>query len=64
VDLSPSDFRERSRLWVLLDHFSMIEDEREPHRVAYPLAEILLLAVCVAGWDTSYLAAVLKANIC
>jgi predicted transposase YbfD/YdcC len=46
MDLSPSGFGERSRLRVLLDHFSVIEDEREPHRVAYPLAEILLLAVC------------------
>ena len=46
MDLSPCDFGERSRLQVLLDHFSIIEDEREPHRVAYPLAELLLLAVC------------------
>ena len=46
MDLSPPDFRERSRLRVLLDHFSVIEEERESHRVAHPLAELLLLAVC------------------
>ncbi len=66
MDLSPSGFGERSRLRALLDHFSIIKDEREPHRVAYPLAEILLLAVCgtiadcddyenIAGWGESHL---------
>jgi predicted transposase YbfD/YdcC len=66
MDLSPSDFGERSRLRVLLDHFSIIEDEREPHRVAYPLAELLLLVVCgtiadcddydhIAGWGEAHL---------
>jgi predicted transposase YbfD/YdcC len=60
------DFGERSRLRLLLDHFSIIEDEREPHRVAYPLAELLLLAVCgtiadcddydhIAGWGEAHL---------
>lgn len=37
---------EQSRLKALLDHFSVIDDPREPWRVAYPLAELLLLAVC------------------
>ena len=66
MDLSPSDFGERSRLRALLDHFSIIEDAREPHRVAYPLAELLLLAVCgtiadcddydnIAGWGETHL---------
>jgi predicted transposase YbfD/YdcC len=66
MDLSPSDFGKRSRLRVLLDHFSIIEDAREPHRVAYPLAELLLLAVCgtiadcddydaIAGWGEAHL---------
>ncbi len=66
MDLSPPDFGDRSRLRVLLDHFSIIEDEREPHRVAYPLAELLLLAVCgtiadcddyenIAGWGETHL---------
>lgn len=39
-------FGEKSRLKALLDHFSRIDDPREPWRVAYPLPEILLLAVC------------------
>ena len=66
MDLSPSDFGEQSRLRALLDHFSIIEDKREPHRVAYPLAELLLLAVCgtiadcddyenIAGWGETHL---------
>ena len=37
---------ERSRLRTLLDHFSVIEDPREPWRVAHPLPEVLLLVVC------------------
>ena len=36
----------KSRLKVLLDHFGEIEDPREPWRVAHPLPEVLLLAVC------------------
>jgi predicted transposase YbfD/YdcC len=36
----------RDRLALLLKHFSEIEDDREPHRVAYPLAEVLLLVTC------------------
>lgn len=66
MDLSPSDFGERSRLRVLLEHFSIIKDGREPHRVAYPLAELLLLAVCgtiadcddyddIAAWGDAHL---------
>jgi hypothetical protein len=30
----------------LLDHFGRIADERESWRVAHPLPEVLLLAVC------------------
>jgi DDE_Tnp_1-associated len=37
---------ERPRLRVLLDHFGRIADERESWRVAHPLPEVLLLAVC------------------
>jgi DDE_Tnp_1-associated len=37
---------EKSRLRALLDHFSVIEDPREPWRVAHPVAEVLLLVVC------------------
>lgn len=46
MDLSPSDLGSPSRLRLLLEHFSRIEDAREPHRVAFPMAELLLLAVC------------------
>jgi len=67
VDLSPSVFGEKSRLRVLLDHFSVIEDARQPHRVAHPMAELLLLAVCgtiadcddydaIAAWGEAHLA--------
>lgn len=35
-----------SRLRALLDHFALIEDPRTPHRVVYPLMELMLLAVC------------------
>ena len=36
----------RARLAVLLEHFSEIDDVREPWRVVYPLAEVLLLLTC------------------
>jgi predicted transposase YbfD/YdcC len=36
----------RDRLALLLQHFSEIEDTREPWRVMYPLSEVLLLVVC------------------
>src|ERR1700751_3198258 len=41
----------RSRLAVLLEHFSQIEDGRQPWRVAFPLAEILLLLTCATIAD-------------
>src|SRR5213593_98550 len=37
---------DKPRLRVLLDHFAVIEDPREPWRVAHPLPEVLLLVVC------------------
>lgn len=37
---------DKPRLRLLLDHFALIEDEREPWRVAHPLPEVLLLVVC------------------
>ena len=40
------DGDDRPRLRVVLDHFGLIEDDREPWRVAHPLSEILLLVVC------------------
>jgi len=50
----------------LLDHFAVIEDPREPWRVAHPLPEVLLLAVCgtiadcddyegIAAWGKAHL---------
>jgi predicted transposase YbfD/YdcC len=42
-----------ARLAVLLRHFAEIDDDREGWRVAYPLAEVLLLVTCatVANCD-------------
>jgi hypothetical protein len=37
-----------ARLALLLKHISSLEDKREPWRVAYPLAEVLLLLTCAA----------------
>lgn len=39
---------EKSRLAVLLEHLGRIDDPREPWRVAFPLREVLFLAV----WGT------------
>jgi predicted transposase YbfD/YdcC len=36
----------RARLGLLLQHFSALDDEREPWRVVYPLDEVLLLVTC------------------
>jgi predicted transposase YbfD/YdcC len=58
---------ERSRLRALLDHFAVIDDPREPWRVAHPLPEVLLLVVCgtiadcedyegIAEWGKAHLA--------
>jgi len=59
-------FGEKSRLRALLDHFAVIEDPREPWRVAHPLPEVLLLVVCgtiadcddydhIAAWGEAHL---------
>jgi predicted transposase YbfD/YdcC len=56
----------RDRVALLLKHFSEIKDDREPWRVLYPLAEVLLLVVCgtiaacddfddVAAWGEHHL---------
>ena len=42
---------EKSRLRVLLEHFSRIKDTREPWRVAHPLPEVLLLVGTIADCD-------------
>ncbi len=36
----------RARLSLLLEHFSEIADDREPARIMFPLAEVLLLVTC------------------
>lgn len=46
MEVSPLELGEPSRLRVLLERLSVIEDDRETHRVAYPLQELLLLSVC------------------
>ena len=63
-----SDFElPRSRVAVLLAHFSDLGDEREPQRVMYPLHEVLLLVTCaticscddfdeIAAWGEYHLA--------
>jgi hypothetical protein len=33
-------------LALLLEHFSRLEDDREPWRIVYPLSEVLLLLTC------------------
>jgi predicted transposase YbfD/YdcC len=66
MPLTGSAFGEKSRLRALLDHFAVIEDPREPWRVAHPLPEVLLLAVCgtiadcddydhIAAWGEAHL---------
>ena len=37
---------DRPRLRVLLDHFALLEDDREAWRVAHSLPEVLLLVMC------------------
>lgn len=57
---------EKPRLKALLEHFSAIEDPREPWRVAHPLPEVLLVVVCgticdcddydgIAEWGAAHL---------
>lgn len=43
----------KSTIRPLLDHFARIDDARPSHKVAYPLPEVLFLAVCatIAGCD-------------
>src|SRR5271170_17351 len=66
MSLAAFDFVEKPRLRALLDHFAVIEDPREPWRVAHPLTEVLLLVVCgtiadcddyegIAEWDKARL---------
>jgi predicted transposase YbfD/YdcC len=49
----PDEEIPRARVALLLKHFSVLKDDREPWRVVYPLKEVLLLVVCgtIAGCD-------------
>lgn len=60
------DPTEKSRLAVLLDHFSAIDDPRDVRRILHPLPEVLLLVVCgtmadcddydhIAAWGAAHL---------
>lgn len=55
-----------SRVAVLLEDFAQLDDEREPWRVMYPLAEVLLVLTCatvascddfedIVAWGTHHL---------
>jgi predicted transposase YbfD/YdcC len=46
MSLQAEDFSQKSRLRALLEHFALIEDDRESWRVAHPLPEVLLVVVC------------------
>ena len=46
MDASPYEPARPSRLRLLLDHFSRIEDKRNPEDVAHKLNEIVFLCVC------------------
>jgi predicted transposase YbfD/YdcC len=56
----------RARVALLLKHFSKLSDDREPWRIVYPLAEVLLLLTCatiascddfdeIAAWGEDHL---------
>ena len=66
MSLLPAQVSEKSRLGILLEHFSTIDDPRDVRRIAHPLAEILLLVVCgtmadcddydhIAAWGEAHL---------
>ena len=54
MSLAFAVFKEKSRLKSLLDHLSVIDDPREPWRVAHPLREVLLLVVCGSMADCDH----------
>jgi predicted transposase YbfD/YdcC len=58
MSLAYAVFREKSRLKALLDHFAIIDDPREPWRVAHPLREVLLLVVCGSMADCNHYEAI------
>ena len=52
----------RARLALLLQHFSELDDGREPWRVLYPLKEVLLLVVCATIASCDDFDAIVGAN--
>src|SRR6185312_658291 len=58
MSLAFAVFKEKSRLKALLDHFAIIDDPREPWRVAHPLREVLLLVVCASMADCDHFDAI------
>ena len=58
MSLAYAVFGEKSRLKALLDHFAIIDDPREPWRVAHPLREVLLLVVCGSMADCNHYEAI------
>jgi len=54
MSLAYAVFGEKSRLKALLDHLAIIDDPREPWRVAHPLREVLLLVVCGSMADCNH----------
>jgi predicted transposase YbfD/YdcC len=66
--IAPADeFSSKSRLSILIEHLSRIDDPRDVRRIAHPLAEILLLVVCgtmadcddydhIAAWGEAHIA--------
>ena len=66
MPVTASALGSKSRLGALLEHFSAIDDPREPWKVAHPLPEVLLLVVCgtiadcddydhIAAWGEAHL---------
>ncbi len=53
ADLLADNEMPRMRVALLLEHFSRLDDNREPWRVMYPLSEVLLLLTCatICGCD-------------
>jgi predicted transposase YbfD/YdcC len=65
-DLMMDEEMPRAQVGLLLQHFSELDDEREPWRVMYPLREVLLLVTCatiascddfddIVGWGEHHL---------
>ena len=53
LDLLAAEEMPKARVALLLEHFSHLDDDREPWRIMYPLSEVLLLLTCatISGCD-------------